>query len=395
MKYDFKTVHSRKGTGSNKWNGMYEKCPNLSEDIVPFSVADMEFANPPQIAEGVAEYLKHSILGYTSPTESYYDAVIRWMKRRHQWEIKKEWIVDYPGVVPALYHLVRLFSQPGEGIILFTPVYYPFYSAVESAGRTLVNSELILRNGRYEINFEDFEKKAADEKNRICILCNPHNPVGRVWTKEELEKVGEICAQNGVLVISDEIHNDLILPGYEHTVFASISEKFADNSITCTAPSKTFNTAGLMTSNLVISNPKLMEKVKKFRSEQAIFSCNVAGYKACEIAYNECEDWLDELLKVLDINQKLVKNFLEQRIPEIRVFDLEGTYLQWLDCRALQMSVQELEKFMVTEAQIFADEGYMFGACGEGFERWNLACPTAVVQNALDRLANAWDNKKK
>ena len=390
MAYDFETLHSRRGTGSNKWNGMYQIHPELGDDIVPFSVADMEFANPPQIATGLSSYLDDTILGYTSPTDSYYQAVVDWMDRRHNWKIEKDWIVDYPGVVPALYHLVQAFTRPGEGVILFTPVYYPFYSAVRENGRNIVECPLKLNGTRYEIDFDAFAQKAADPSNKICIFCSPHNPVGRVWTEEELRRVGEICLQNNVLLIADEIHNDLIMPGHQHHVFASLSDEFAQNSIICTAPSKTFNTAGLMTSNLIIASPALRETVKKFRTRQAIFSCNILGYRACEIAYTQCEDWLDELLVVLDQNRKLVQTFFAQHFPQVTAFELEGTYLQWLDFRKLGLSYQALEKFMADEALLFTDEGYLFGETGQGFERINLACPTWVLEKALNRLAVAW-----
>lgn len=223
MKYDFTTQVSRENTGSSKWDGMYAANPNVPEGTVPFSVADMEFKNPPQIAEDIGEYLKNSIMGYTFATDAYYDAVIGWMKRRHNWDIKKEWIVEYPGVVPALYHMVNLFTAPGDGVLLFTPVYYPFYNAVRKGGRTLAESRLLLTGDHYEIDFADFEEKAKDPKNKLLLLCSPHNPVGRVWTKEELAKIGEICLKNNVMVVADEIHNDLIMPGYEHTVYATVS----------------------------------------------------------------------------------------------------------------------------------------------------------------------------
>lgn len=393
MKYDFETVVSRKNTGSGKWNGMYKKNPDVPEGIIPFSVADMELKNPPQIAEGVSEYLKNSIMGYTYATDAYYDAVINWMKHRHNWEIQKEWIVEYPGVVPALYHMVQLFTDPEDGVLLFTPVYYPFYEAIERNGRRVVESPLILKNGSYEIDFEDFEEKAKQTENKLCLLCSPHNPVGRVWTKEELRRIGEICLKYHILVVADEIHNDLVMPGYEHTVYATVSDEIAQNCIVCTAPSKTFNLAGMMTSNLIIPNPELKQKVRTYRSSQAIFFCNMAGYKACEIAYNQCEDWLDELLGVLDQNRRLAENFLAEKFPQIQVIRLEGTYLLWLDCRKMGLSCEELENFMTKEAFIFADEGYLFGKAGEGFERINLACPTWVLKEALERMEQAWDKR--
>lgn len=394
MKYDFETLVSRKNTGSGKWNSMYAANPDVPEGIVPFSVADMEFKNAPQIAEGVSRYLKESVMGYTYATDAYYDAVIGWMKRRHQWDVKKEWIVEYPGVVPALYHLVQLFTEPGEGVILFTPVYYPFYNAVRKGGRTLVESRLVRNGKHYEIDFEDFEEKAKNSKNKLCLLCSPHNPVGRVWTKEELERVGEICRKNGILVVSDEIHHDIIMPEYVHTVYAMISEETAQNCIICTAPSKTFNMAGMMVSNLIVPNPELKKKVYEYWDSQAVFFCNMAGYKACEIAYNECGDWLEELLTVLDQNRKLVEAFMSERFPQIDVIPLEGTYLQWLDLRKMELSCQELEKFMQEEAYFFTDEGYIFGEPGEGYERINLACPTWVLKQALERMEQAWKKRQ-
>ncbi|WP_321370801.1 MalY/PatB family protein [uncultured Draconibacterium sp.] len=393
MKYDFETLISRKNTGSGKWDGMYKENPDVPDGVVPFSVADMEFKNPPQVAEGISEHLKNSILGYTFATDAYYNAVIGWMKRRHQWDIKKDWIVEYPGVVPALFHLVKLFTEPDEGVILFTPVYYPFYNAVRNGGRTLVETQLKLTEDRYEIDFEDFEEKAKNSKNTLCILSNPHNPVGRVWTEDELARIGKICLDNNVLVISDEIHQDLIMPGYKHKVYATISEEMAQNCVVCTAPSKTFNLAGLMTSNLIIPNPELKEKVYEYRESQAVYFCNIAGYKGCEIAYNDCEDWLEELLTVLEDNRKLLETFITEKFPQIKVIPLEGTYLQWLDCRGLGLHYKELNKFMTEEAFLFTDEGYIFGEPGEGFERINLACPTWVLQEALDRMEKAWKKR--
>ncbi len=390
MKYDFETLLSRKNAGSTKWNGMYKRNPKVPDGIVPFSVADMEFKNAPQIAEALGEYLKHSVMGYTTATDAYYDAVIRWMRQRHQWEIQTDWIVEYPGVVPALYHLVRLFTEPGEGVIVFTPVYYPFYNAVRKSGRVLTESRLSLKGCRYEIDFDDFEKKAKNPENKLCLLCNPHNPVGRVWTREELERIMAICSANQMMVVSDEIHHDLIMPGHRHTVYATISEEAAQHCVVCTAPSKTFNMAGMMTSNLIIPNPALRKKVYEYREEQAIFSCNMVGYKGCEIAYNECGDWLDELILVLDRNRRLVETFVKERFSQLRVIPLEGTYLQWIDCRGWGLSCRELERFMTEEAYLFTDEGYIFGTAGEGFERINLACPTWVLEEALTRMEQAW-----
>ena len=393
MSYDFETLVPRRGQGSNKWNAMYEADPTVGDDIVPFSIADMEFANAPEIAAGVGEYLSRTVLGYASPTDSYLAAVCGWMGRRHGWRVEPEWIVDYPGVVPALFHLARLLAAPGEGIILMTPVYYPFYDAVRKGGRTICECPLVERGGRYEIDFEALERACANPRNRALFLCSPHNPVGRVWSRDELERVAKICLAHDVVVVSDEIHADLVMPGHIHVPFACVSEEAAQSCIVCTAPSKTFNTAGLMTSNLVIPNADLRERVRAFRTDQAIFSCNTAGYAACEVAYTKCEGWLDELLVVLERNRQLVECFVAERLPQLRVVPLEGTYLQWIDCRGLGLSADELERFMVGEARLFLDEGKVFGKVGEGFERLNIACPTWVLESALERLAAAVERR--
>lgn len=389
MKYDFKTVFSRKGTWSSKWETMYQADPTVPDDVVPFSVADMEFKNPPQVQERLTAYLKNNILGYTRKSDEYLDAVVSWMHRRHHWEIEKDWIIDYPGIVPAFVQLLLAFTESGDGVILMTPVYYPFYNALHSCGRKLVENNLLYRDGKYTIDFADLEAKAKEQENKLLILCNPHNPVGRVWTEEELRRIGQICLDNHVLIISDDIHADLIMDGYKHTVLASLSDEFADNCIVCTAPSKTFNTAGLFTSNIIIKDLALRKTFLKQRKCSAVNYCNVLGYQSCIACYNEAEDWLDELLQVLNDNRLFVKSYIEEHIPEIKVIDLEGTYLQWLDCKGLGLDHLELEKFMQQKARMFMDEGYIFGECGVCFERMNIACPRKVLEDALSRLDSA------
>ena len=390
MKYDFETLVYRKNIGASKWNLMSKVNPDVKDNIVPFSVADMEFKNPPQIVDGLKKYIDSSIMGYTESTEEYYKAVCNWMERKHDWKIRKEWIAEFSGVVPALYTIIKALTKEEDNVLIMTPVYYPFYKAITTNNRKVINTELILCKDHYEINFDDFEEKAKLEKTKLLILCNPHNPVGRVWSEEELKKIGEICIENNVVVVSDEIHFDLIMPGFKHTVFANICEEFANNSVICTAPSKTFNLAGLQTSNIIIPNKKIRNKIiSERRAAIGNSGLNIFGYKACEIAYNECEDWLDELIKVLAVNKKLVEDFMKKHIPEIKVIDLEGTYLQWLDFRSLEKDHKALEKFMQIEAQFFLDEGYIFGDEGKGFERINLACPTRVLKEALERLLEA------
>ncbi len=390
MKYDFETLVSRKNVGSSKWNLMSKTNEKVTDDIVPFSVADMEFKNPPEIIDGLKRYLDSSILGYTQATDEYYKAVCNWMEKRHEWKIKKEWIIEFSGVVPALYTIVRALTKEEDGVLIMTPVYYPFYKAIEDNKRKVVKSQLMLCEDHYEIDFEDLEEKAKLESTKLMILCNPHNPVGRVWSEDELIKIGKICIDNNVLIVSDEIHFDLIMPGFKHTVFASISEEFANNSVICTAPSKTFNLAGLQTSNIIVPNKRIKDKIaSEKRTASGNSGLNIFGYKACGIAYNECEEWLDELIQVLDRNKKIVENFVKTHLPEIKVFNLEGTYLQWLDFRNLEKDHRALEKFMTTEAMIFLDEGYVFGDEGRGFERINLACPSNVLEAALERLLKA------
>ena len=390
MKYDFETLVPRKNVGASKWNLMNKVNNNVGDDIVPFSVADMEFKNPPEIIEGLKKFMDSSIFGYTEATEEYYKAVCDWMERRHDWKIKREWIVEFAGVVPALFNIVRALTNEEDGVLVMTPVYYPFYKAIEAGNRKVVRSSLVLCDDHYEIDYKDFEEKAKLDSTKLFILCNPHNPVGRVWSEEELKKIGKICIDNNVLIVSDEIHFDLIMPEYKHTVFANISEEFSNNSVICTAPSKTFNLAGLQASNIIIPNKRIRDKVlheKMISIGNA--GLNIFGYKACEIAYNECEEWLNELVQVINKNKKLVEEFMENNLPEVKVINLEGTYLQWLDFSEIEKDHKELEKFMTMEALMFLDEGYIFGDEGSGFERINLACPTNILEKALERLLEA------
>ena len=386
MKYDFETLVNRRNTGSHKWEGMYEQIPNAGDDIVPLSVADMELKNPPAIIEGLKKYLDNIILGYTGETENYYKSVTSWMERRHGFSPKKEWFVMTAGVVPAIKEMVGAFTKDGDSVLMLTPVYYPFYSSVEANGRTVLGSELILEGTEYRIDFEDFAEKAARPETTLCILSSPHNPIGRIWTKEELLKLCEICLENNVFIISDEIHFDLIMPGFEHVSMGTFEEKYLNNCAICTAPSKTFNLAGLQTSNIFIANEEYRNKMTAARG---YFSLNIFGYKACELAYDECVEWLDELLLFLDENRKFVEEFVAEKMPEVKVHRLQGTYLMWLDFRAWGMNEKELEDFMVHKAEAIFDEGYVFGEGGIGFERINIACPKRVLEATLERIYKA------
>jgi aminotransferase/cystathionine beta-lyase len=392
MKYDFETVIKRANTGSAKYEQMMGWNPNVSDDVVPFSVADMELKNPPEIIEGIKKYLDSTILGYTMPTKAYIDSVCGWMKRRHKWDVKPEWIVGSPGVVGAFYSAIKALTEPGDGIIIMTPVYYPFFSAIGKNHRDLVKNPLIKDGDTYLVDFEDLEKKAKNPRNKVLLFCSPHNPVGRVWKRDELEKIADICLRNNVVIISDEIHFDLIMPGHEHIVFASISEEAANNMIVCTAPSKTFNLAGMHTSNIIIPNKELRDIYLREVESNGFFSLNIIGYKACEIAYNECGEWLDELVELIHHNHNVLKSFMQEHLPEVKVFPLEGTYLQWMDFNELGYDKDELERLMHMEAEVFFDEGYVFGEEGNGFERMNIACPTKVMVEGLERLKKTLKN---
>ena len=391
MRYDFESYIDRSELGSSKWNEMRQANPDIPQGIVPLSVADMELKNAPEIINGLRDYMNVDTLalGYTTTTDAYKDAVKNWMKRRHNWDVDMNWNVLSPGVVSALFHAVRAFSEPGDGIIIFSPVYYPFKMAADFNSRTLVDVPLVLGEKHYEIDWPAFEAAAKEPANKILLFCSPHNPVGRVWTVEELSRLADICLANDVLVLSDEIHNDLIMPGYKHTVYALISEAAANNCIVCTSPSKTFSIAGLQVSNIFVPDEEKRKRFAKEMMSSAQFTLNAIAYKACELAYDSCEDWLSQVIDLIAKNASLVEKHFAEHLPQVKVYPLEGTYLQWWDCNALFDSCEELEEFMKQKAMMFLDEGYMFGDTGKGFERINLACPTKVISDALDRLTAA------
>ena len=392
MKYDFTTAPNRRESGSSKWEGMKALNPNVPQEVIPLSVADMELKNPPEIIEGVKEYLDEAVLGYPCGTDAFFDAVTSWTKRRYNWETNKDWLITTPGIVNAFHQAVLGYIEPGDGVILPTPVYYPFSFAIKRNDRNEVRSALVNVNGRYEIDFEDLEAKAKDPKNKLIIFCSPHNPVGRVWNRDELERVGRICIDNDVFIISDEIHCDLIMPGYSHTVMASMSEEFLNHTMTCIAPSKTFNLAGMQSSCIFMPN----EEKRTLYLEQLLHTAqsnrlHVLSYKSAELAYTKCDAWLDGCLELLDTNRKAVESFITEKLPQIKVTPLEGTYLMWLDCRELGIDYKELERINVEEAYFFTDEGYIFGPEGEGYERINIACPTEKLMEAMERMAKAYN----
>ncbi len=384
MKYDFTSVPDRRGQGSSKWDAFIDSRP----DRVPLSTADMEFYTAPPIVDAIVKAAQNQVLGYTHATPEFYDAVISWMKRRHNFDVKKEWIVNTPGVVDALGMLIEAATKPGEGVIVLTPVYYPFDLSVIAKTRHIIYSQLKIAGNQYEIDFADLEEKAKRKNVTAILFCNPHNPVGRVWTRAELEKVARICCDNGVFIIDDEIHHDLIMPGYKHVVMSTVGPWVMNNIAVCTAPSKTFNLAGLQCSNIIIPNEKIRVKAGLLQLMAMQTHLNVFSYTACTTAYNQCEDWLEELLEVIHGNVKYVEEFMARNFPEIKVFPLQGTYLQWWDLRGLGMTHVE-QKDMLEKAGIYLDNGEMFGPAGRGFQRINLACARTTLEATMERFREA------
>ena len=388
-KYDFETVISRKNQGSYKWEQMYKEYPDLPDDIIPFSVADMELQIAPEIKEGLKKYIDETVLGYTGANDNYLEIVVNWMKKRHNFDVKKEWIVTSSGVVSALYDAIKAYTEENQGVIVFTPVYYPFYSAITSNNRKIIDCPLIENNRNYTIDFQKFEKFAKDKNNRLLILCSPHNPVGSVWTKEELEKIGEIALKNDLIIISDEIHFDILMKGQKHTVLQTISNEISEITVTCTAPTKTFNLAGIGISNIIIKNEELRKKFIKEQEKSSSHVFAALGFKACELAYTKAEKWFEQFLELINKNQQIVSEFFENKFTVLKAPLIQGTYLQWLDFRELGLKNKELKRFMNEKARIFFSEGYTFGKNGDGFERMNLAVPTHILEKGLERLYNA------
>ena len=329
------------------------------------------------------------VFGYTNGTAAYYDAVINWMKDKHNYQVEKEWIVLSNGVVPALSDGVTAFTEENDGVIIFTPVYYPFYRAIELNNRRVQRCPLINHENSYQIDFDKFEELAKQANTKLLILCNPHNPVGRVWTKEELEKIADICLNNGIIILSDEIHEDLTMPGYTHYPIAVLSEVIGDITVTCTAPSKSFNIAGLQGSNIIIKNKELRAKFIAQQEKKGFFTLNTLSFEATRLAYTKGDAWLAEFKTLIHHNYDILVDFIKKNFPSVTVYPLEGTYLAWLDFRNLGYDYLELEKKMIA-ADLYLDEGYVFGQEGEGFERINIACPTWVLKEALERLKNAF-----
>jgi cysteine-S-conjugate beta-lyase len=390
MAYNFDQIIDRKNTNSLK----HDITSSIfgTSDLLSMWVADMDVATPPFVIEALQNRLKHEVLGYTLRTDSFDDAIINWVDKRHAWKVEKDWIKFTPGIVPAINMSVIALSEPGDKILIQPPVYHPFFPAVTDHNRVLLYNELKQNEeGSYEIDFNDLEEQLKEAK--LFIFCNPHNPVGRVWTYDELKKIGELCIEHDVKILSDDIHSDLILPGYKHIPIASISEEIAQRTITYMAPSKTFNLAGLATSFAISKNLDLINGLQNQMNILHLGMGNLFGAIALEAAYNNGATWIDELNAYVAENAKYIDEFLKEHLPQIKLIKPEATYLMWLDFRALGMEEEELKKFMIEEAKLGFNNGSMFGSGGSGFQRMNVGCPKSIVIEAMNQLKEAIKNK--
>lgn len=386
MEYDFDTVIDRTSRNSTKWTLM--KSRKGLDDLISLWIADMDFSVPPEVVEAIKDRATHPIYGYTATADGYYNGLINWMDRRHRWKgIDKDWILWTPGVVSGFSVAIQAFSQPGDKVVIQPPVYHNFKRQILGTGRQLVENPLKIVNDYYEMDFKDLEEK-IDDRTKMIILCSPHNPVGRVWTRDELEKLTEICEEKNIIIVSDEIHHDLILGDIKHTPTALISDDAMQRTITQVAPSKTFNIAGLVNANSIIPNKKLREDYKAQLTKGSGHG-NIFGKVAQEAAYNKGEAWLEALLVYLRGNLKYLKGFLAEKLPGFKLYPLEGTYLAWIDCSSLVMNDEELNDFMLKKAKLWLDEGTQFGTGGSMFMRINIASPRSILEKALESLEKA------
>lgn len=381
---NFDEIIDRKGTDCLKYDFAARR--GMPEDVLPLWVADMDFRTSSYVEEAVIERTKHGIFGYSEVGEKYFHAVSGWMKRHHNWDIQEKWLIKTPGVVFALAMAVRAYTKLGDAVLIQQPVYYPFSEVIVDNGRRIVSNDLYLgEDNRYHIDFEDFEEKIVQNNISLFLLCNPHNPSGRVFTKEELTKLGQICINHNVIVVSDEIHNDFIFEG-EHTVFASISKEFEDICVVCTSPSKTFNLASMLISNIFIPNHKLRKLFRHEVDAAGISQLSVLGLVATETAYNYGDEWYEHMLSYVRGNISFVKAYVKDNFPDVKVIDGEGTYLVWLDFRNTGIAVSELDRRIIYDAKLWLDSGKIFGKTGEGFQRINVAAPRKIIEECLYRI---------
>ena len=382
---DFDTVVDRRQTKSLKYDFAVRR--GKPENILPLWVADMDFKTSSYVLDALTAMAWHGIFGYSESEEQYFEAVRGWMKKRHDWDVEEEWLIKTPGVVYAIAMAIQAFTEVGDGVLIQQPVYYPFSEVIEDNERRLVNCPLVRdANGRYGIDFADFERKLVEERVKLFVLCNPHNPVGRVWTVEELTRLGDLCLKYDVLIISDEIHSDFVFAG-KHTVFPLVQERFRRHCIVCTSPSKSFNLAGLQVSNIFVEAPELRDKMNKQIAKSGYSQVGLPGLVACEAAYRYGEEWFEAVSDYIRFNGEFVKSYLSEKLPRVGFTDWEGTYLIWLDFSAYGLSDEELNRRIVYDAGLWLDGGSIFGKDGEGFQRVNIACPRSILKQALDRLA--------
>ena len=387
MKYDFSQVIERNNTLSIKYDFAKER--KKPSDLLSLWVADMDFPVAQEIKDALIERCNHGIFGYSEVKTPYYEVIAKWYQEKFNWSTKKQWLVKTPGVVAAIANAIRAFTNIGDAVLIQKPVYYPFFLTIEDNQRKVVNNSLVYKNGRYEMDFVDFEEKIISHKVKLFVLCSPHNPVGRVWNKEELLKLGDICLKHKVIVVADEIHADFVYQGHQHQVFANLKTDYQEITVTCTAPSKTFNIAGLQVSNIFIANENLRKKFKQELKKTANADINVMGLIACQAAYSQGEDWLRQVKIYIAENLEYVKNFLRDNLPQVKLVEPEGTYLLWLDFRELNLTEEELEDLIINKAKLWLDGGTMFGTEGVGFQRINIACPQKILIQAFTQLKEA------
>jgi len=387
MKNNFDEKIVRRGSNSYKWDS------NKTKDIIPMWVADMDFKTAQPIIDALAQRVQHGIFGYTKVPDAYYNAVISWFGRRHNFMVEKEWMIYTIGVVPAISATILALTEPGDKVIVQEPVYNCFFSSIRNNKCESFSNDLIYKDRKYSIDFEDLEKRAADPKAKLMLLCNPHNPTGRVWTKKELEKISEICLRNNVIVVSDEIHCDLVHPGHTHIPFASLGRQFLENSVTCTAPSKTFNLAGLQVANIFAYNPDIRKKIDKAININEVCDVSPFAVEGLIAAYTheDSEKWLDDLRAYLWENYLLVKDFFAENLPQFSILPLEATYLVWIDTSVLNIKSVKLTELLIENGKVWLNEGTVYGEAGEGFMRMNIACPREVLQEGLNRMRTAFN----
>lgn len=381
MKYDFDKTIDRRATNSYKWD-------SAPEGVLPMWVADMDFRTAPAIIDALQKRVAHGIFGYTRVPDAYYDAVTSWFSRRHGWDIDREWIIYTSGVVPAVSAVIKAMTVPGDKVIVQTPVYNCFFSSIRNNGCEIVSNPLRRTADTYEMDFDALERCAADPRAKVMLLCNPHNPAGRVWTPDELTRLGNICLRNGVTVVADEIHCELVYQGFKYTPFASLSDAFLHRLVTCVSPSKAFNIAGLQIANIVAFDNDLRSRIDKAININEVCDVNPFGVAATIAAYNEGEEWLNQLVDYLHGNYEAMAEFCRRELPEFPITRLEGTYLVWMDCSSLGMPSDALEHVLLDDARLWLNAGTMYGAEGEGYMRWNIACPRSVMLDGLNRFLN-------